>query len=147
MQEMRLNRSDLQSSARSLACPREMQSLRCRPAAIIAAIIAAIKLQYSCNKVAKQLQLRFSFLYPTTLYAKYYQSKFIVLIHILPNMYYRRQRQSDIRNSRWMNIYHNISYSLRPKRVLRNVTVQTVFRIVSAVTIPKTIGAVECDIL
>ena len=42
--------------------------------------------------------------------------------------------------------YHNISYSVA-KMVLRNVTVQMGFRIVSAVTILKTICGIGWDIL
>ena len=42
--------------------------------------------------------------------------------------------------------YHNISY-YRRKFVVRNVIVQKVFRIVSAVTILETISGIELDIL
>ena len=40
--------------------------------------------------------------------------------------------------------YHNISHSV-PKTILINVAVHTVFRIISAVTIPKTISDIEWD--
>ena len=58
----------------------------------------------------------------------------------------RRLKSSDIQNFRKLIKYHNISYSV-PNMILRNVAVQTVFRIVSAVTIPKTSCGIEYDIL
>ena len=51
-------------------------------------------------------------------------------------LYSQRHKYSAFRYSSYMIKYHDISYSV-PKMVLRNVTVRTVFRIVSAVTIPK----------
>ena len=59
--------------------------------------------------------------------------------------YYQRHKYRKIRNSCEMIKDHNISYPV-PTMVLKNVTLQTVFRIVSAVTIPKTICGLEWDI-
>ena len=61
-------------------------------------------------------------------------------------MYHRPHKKSDNRNSRQTFKYDNISYSRR-KFVVRNVIVQTVFRIVSDVTILKAISGIEWDIL
>ena len=61
-------------------------------------------------------------------------------------MYHRPNKQIDIRNSRYIFKYHNISHS-RLKFDVRNVIVPTVFRIVSAVIILKNISGVEWDIL
>ena len=59
--------------------------------------------------------------------------------------YYRQHKESYIRNSRKLIKYHNISYSVQ-KMVLRNVTVQAHFRIISAVTISNTICGIQWNI-